>query len=314
MYGAGHKYRTLHLPISTTLAEVLDRVSGMSPSQHIIWIRKETWTGGGSVNIIPVLSFFAIYFFVFVCLFVCFPFFLEHASFKKAEAKLLTLLWNSPHKYLGKPNLTYRNLCLLNVAPLCIIQSQSQAQWCRSTQYDCALVTMKVRRVAPLLAICFSLRLAVMNGSIAPLLSRPAADRNLIRHRGGQESQCPSLFCRCRMAPPPWSLWTSILIDFFILFVQTDTPSITAKLINEQKEDKEKKNHEEKEKMKADSGFQDNYSVVVASGTSSAPHWYPTLTSSRSPAVTTSQFTHTHLAFTASDGDNFFFLGDFLTR
>ncbi|MEQ2236532.1 Baculoviral IAP repeat-containing protein 6 [Ilyodon furcidens] len=29
MYGAGHKYRTLHLPISTTLAEVLDRVSGV---------------------------------------------------------------------------------------------------------------------------------------------------------------------------------------------------------------------------------------------------------------------------------------------
>lgn len=47
----------------------------------------------------------------------------------------------------------------------------------------------------------------------------------------------------------------------------TDTPSITAKLLNEQKEDKEKKNHEEKEKMKADNGFQDNYSVVVASGT-----------------------------------------------
>ncbi|XP_039995720.1 baculoviral IAP repeat-containing protein 6 [Xiphias gladius] len=46
----------------------------------------------------------------------------------------------------------------------------------------------------------------------------------------------------------------------------SDTPSITAKLINEQKEDKEKKNHEEREKMKADSGFQDNYSVVVASG------------------------------------------------
>ncbi|KAJ8248503.1 hypothetical protein GJAV_G00242730 [Gymnothorax javanicus] len=46
----------------------------------------------------------------------------------------------------------------------------------------------------------------------------------------------------------------------------SDTPSITAKLINEQKEDKEKKNQEEKEKMKADSGFQDNYSVVVASG------------------------------------------------
>ncbi|XP_029525396.2 baculoviral IAP repeat-containing protein 6 isoform X17 [Oncorhynchus nerka] len=46
----------------------------------------------------------------------------------------------------------------------------------------------------------------------------------------------------------------------------SDTPSITAKLINEQKEDKEKKNHDEKEKMKTDSGFQDNFSVVVASG------------------------------------------------
>ncbi|NWH73789.1 BIRC6 protein, partial [Piaya cayana] len=44
------------------------------------------------------------------------------------------------------------------------------------------------------------------------------------------------------------------------------TPSITAKLINEQKEDKEKKNYEEKEKAKAENGFQDNYSVVVASG------------------------------------------------
>uniref|UniRef100_A0A8C7FNG2 Dual E2 ubiquitin-conjugating enzyme/E3 ubiquitin-protein ligase BIRC6 n=1 Tax=Oncorhynchus kisutch TaxID=8019 RepID=A0A8C7FNG2_ONCKI len=44
----------------------------------------------------------------------------------------------------------------------------------------------------------------------------------------------------------------------------SDTPSITAKLINEQKEDKEKKNHDEK--MKTDSGFQDNFSVVVASG------------------------------------------------
>lgn len=47
-----------------------------------------------------------------------------------------------------------------------------------------------------------------------------------------------------------------------------DTPSITAKLINEQKEDKEKKNYEEKEKVKAENGFQDNYSVVVASGMS----------------------------------------------
>ncbi|KFV06238.1 Baculoviral IAP repeat-containing protein 6, partial [Pterocles gutturalis] len=42
--------------------------------------------------------------------------------------------------------------------------------------------------------------------------------------------------------------------------------NITAKLINEQKEDKEKKNYEEKEKVKAENGFQDNYSVVVASG------------------------------------------------
>ena len=42
-----------------------------------------------------------------------------------------------------------------------------------------------------------------------------------------------------------------------------DTPSITAKLISEQKDDKEKKNHEEKEKVKAENGFQDNYSVVV---------------------------------------------------
>ncbi len=56
-------------------------------------------------------------------------------------------------------------------------------------------------------------------------------------------------------------------ITFKDLAFFLDTPSITAKLINEQKEDKEKKNHEEKEKMKADNGFQDNYSVVVASGT-----------------------------------------------
>ncbi|OBS78029.1 hypothetical protein A6R68_19583 [Neotoma lepida] len=50
----------------------------------------------------------------------------------------------------------------------------------------------------------------------------------------------------------------------------SDTPSITAKLISEQKDDKEKKNHEEKEKVKAENGFQDNYSVVVASGMLSA--------------------------------------------
>lgn len=62
---------------------------------------------------------------------------------------------------------------------------------------------------------------------------------------------------------------------FFPLFLcpyplhsHIDTPSITAKLINEQKEDKEKKNYEEKEKVKAENGFQDNYSVVVASGMS----------------------------------------------
>lgn len=30
MYGAGHKFRTLHLPVSTTLSDVLDRVSGKS--------------------------------------------------------------------------------------------------------------------------------------------------------------------------------------------------------------------------------------------------------------------------------------------
>ncbi|XP_059504666.1 baculoviral IAP repeat-containing protein 6 isoform X9 [Stegostoma tigrinum] len=46
----------------------------------------------------------------------------------------------------------------------------------------------------------------------------------------------------------------------------SDTPSITAKLISEQKEEKEKRNQEEKDKLKSDNGFQDNYSVVVASG------------------------------------------------
>lgn len=72
----------------------------------------------------------------------------------------------------------------------------------------------------------------------------------------------------------------------------SDTPSITAKLINEQKEDKEKKNHDEKEKMKTDSGFQDNYSVVVASGTrlapsSSNPHHIPSFP--RLPIIVASQ-------------------------
>lgn len=61
---------------------------------------------------------------------------------------------------------------------------------------------------------------------------------------------------------------------FFFLLPWIDTPSITAKLINEQKEDKEKKNYEEKEKVKAENGFQDNYSVVVASGMSfSSTFW-----------------------------------------
>lgn len=58
--------------------------------------------------------------------------------------------------------------------------------------------------------------------------------------------------------------WNAFLSFFFPPHI--DTPSITAKLINEQKEDKEKKNYEEKEKVKAENGFQDNYSVVVASG------------------------------------------------
>ena len=35
-YGAGHKYRTLHLPISTTLAEVLDRVSGRFQERKLV--------------------------------------------------------------------------------------------------------------------------------------------------------------------------------------------------------------------------------------------------------------------------------------
>lgn len=58
------------------------------------------------------------------------------------------------------------------------------------------------------------------------------------------------------------------------LHLHVDTPSITAKLINEQKEDKEKKNYEEKEKVKAENGFQDNYSVVVASGMSFSSVFY----------------------------------------
>lgn len=38
MYGAGHKFRTLHLPVSTTLAEVLDRVSGKFAIVHgVFW-------------------------------------------------------------------------------------------------------------------------------------------------------------------------------------------------------------------------------------------------------------------------------------
>lgn len=57
-----------------------------------------------------------------------------------------------------------------------------------------------------------------------------------------------------------------IILIFYVQFCSSDTPSITAKLISEQKEDKEKKNYEEKEKVKAENGFQDNYSVVVASG------------------------------------------------
>lgn len=39
MYGAGHKFRTLHLPVSTTLAEVLDRVSGKFAIVHVLKIQ-----------------------------------------------------------------------------------------------------------------------------------------------------------------------------------------------------------------------------------------------------------------------------------
>lgn len=38
MYGAGHKFRTLHLPVSTTLAEVLDRVSGKFAIVHGVYL------------------------------------------------------------------------------------------------------------------------------------------------------------------------------------------------------------------------------------------------------------------------------------
>ncbi|XP_078714316.1 dual E2 ubiquitin-conjugating enzyme/E3 ubiquitin-protein ligase BIRC6 isoform X2 [Lampetra fluviatilis] len=46
----------------------------------------------------------------------------------------------------------------------------------------------------------------------------------------------------------------------------SDTPSITAKLFGGQKEEKEKKPQERKEKGKFDSGLQDAYGVVMASG------------------------------------------------
>jgi len=39
MYGAGHKFRTLHLPVSTTLAEVLDRVSGKFAIVHVLFLK-----------------------------------------------------------------------------------------------------------------------------------------------------------------------------------------------------------------------------------------------------------------------------------
>lgn len=130
----------------------------------------------------------------------------------------------------------YHNVWLLNVAPPC--KFQSPAQRCRSTRCDCALVTMKVRRAAPLPAICFSLRLAVINGSIAPLLSRPAADRNLIRHQRRRcccrQSQCPSLLCQRHTVlplqngpalphypPPEASEHLYWLISLFCLFKQT---------------------------------------------------------------------------------------------
>lgn len=49
---------------------------------------------------------------------------------------------------------------------------------------------------------------------------------------------------------------------YFTQKIFIDTPSITAKLISEQKDDKEKKTMKKK-KVKAENGFQDNYSVVV---------------------------------------------------
>ncbi|XP_069464004.1 baculoviral IAP repeat-containing protein 6 isoform X2 [Ambystoma mexicanum] len=64
----------------------------------------------------------------------------------------------------------------------------------------------------------------------------------------------------------------------------SDTPSITAKLINEQKDDKEKKNHEEKEKVKAENGFEDNYCVVVASGLKSQSKRTVSFTPPRPPS------------------------------
>lgn len=41
MYGAGHKFRTLHLPVSTTLAEVLDRVSGKFAIVHVLFFKMQ---------------------------------------------------------------------------------------------------------------------------------------------------------------------------------------------------------------------------------------------------------------------------------
>lgn len=62
MYGAGHKYRTLHLPISTTLAEVLDRVSGMSPPEEM---NEALGWGWGSLLILSCLFLQTTVFFCF---------------------------------------------------------------------------------------------------------------------------------------------------------------------------------------------------------------------------------------------------------
>lgn len=85
MYGAGHKYRTLHLPISTTLAEVLDRVSGMSPPEEM---NEALGWGWGSLLILSCLFLQTT---VFFCFFfrTCFFWKAERAKEAKKNLKFL---------------------------------------------------------------------------------------------------------------------------------------------------------------------------------------------------------------------------------